>query len=224
MKPVCKDSDCDREAYLKGFCRHHYQIDRTRRAPFCSVPGCDRKQRTKGLCSGHYDRTKKPNPDLVSPIRPCHKFEPGAICSHKDCKRPAFVRKLCQMHNARRLRGTPMDQALPNRYKPGELCIQKDCNRPAKAKGFCIGHYERMYYGSPIDPPFRVHSPKSRSKISEDSSAKMCEIPDCSRNAVTRGLCSSHYQRQRRGNPRTEPIGKLPYNTPRQRRPRSNPT
>lgn len=103
-KSLCAVPVCDRPAYVRGWCRGHYnRAHRTgdpgsspiprRRArgggravsESCSREGCSNLARQRGLCARHVYEGRDP-------------------CSVDDCERPAWSRTWCNGHYSRWLR------------------------------------------------------------------------------------------------------------------------
>lgn len=56
---TCKEKDCDKQTYARGWCQKHYDMHRslgTFGTKRCSVEGCDDYAHSKGMCRMHYMR------------------------------------------------------------------------------------------------------------------------------------------------------------------------
>lgn len=83
MAKMCSVVGCEKPHLAKGFCKNHYQIERTKNAGTCSEPNCKNVVKAKGLCVSHYDKERS-------------KAKPK--CSVEDCEKQEHVQKFCNQH------------------------------------------------------------------------------------------------------------------------------
>lgn len=117
---ACSIEDCAARHYARGYCNKHYNRElRAGTLPArelmkdksCEL--CDRPAKIYGICNGHYQRLKRGAP-LLSPWR---EDRPKRTCIIDDCDRPHCARGLCRLHHFRRLAGTALDYAPPERTR-----------------------------------------------------------------------------------------------------------
>lgn len=100
---VCREPDCDRARYSRGWCAMHYKrwlrtgsAVRGERPDTCSVDGCDRAAKARGWCHAHYQRWRAQG-DVQAEV-PLRAVRP---CQVNDCDRPSHARGYCQTHYKR---------------------------------------------------------------------------------------------------------------------------
>jgi len=109
-----------------------------------------------------------------------------ASCSVTGCDRPRKSNGLCNAHDHRRRRGTPLDTPLRQYRLKG--CAVAGCGRPHAAHGFCYKHWHEDRNGAPSR---RQRTPAEIDAIRALHTAgmNMTEISrrfNCSRNTVMR--------------------------------------
>lgn len=181
---------------VKGMCRKHYYelehgyIDfdgvptgkvRLRVASYkgvkCKFPPCYKQARSRGFCTNHFDNYQSGYLDIngktlkVMPIK-----NKGRKC--KVCDRAARTAGYCVKHYTRKKKGLPL---LDKDFyvNKGKTCCVERCTRNARIKGYCDTHYYRLCNDIPMTGPVRA-------------------VCHCGKLALAKGLCSSHYEKQRR--------------------------
>ncbi|WP_432021090.1 endonuclease VII domain-containing protein [Streptomyces sp. 1222.5] len=104
-------------------------------------------------------------------------------CDVPECGRPHLAKGLCGKHY-QRLRSTGSTEQMPQR-----LCSVNGCDRKHHGHGCCNTHHARLLATGSLGTPLRER--------------KRCTFDDCGRPAVSRGLCGSHANQQKRGGPLT---------------------
>lgn len=104
---LCAVEDCDKPAYVRGWCTTHYQrwkkygdprLGGWPRKMVCEATGCDKPVLARGLCSKHYAEAD---------------FRPD--CLIDGCHRKARSKGLCSAHRRRERRnGSPHVVIRPN--------------------------------------------------------------------------------------------------------------
>jgi hypothetical protein len=56
---TCSIEGCERELYVKGQCRPHYDGQRRASGPRCSIDGCENPRSSHGYCNTHLSRYRK---------------------------------------------------------------------------------------------------------------------------------------------------------------------
>lgn len=135
---TCDYPGCPRPTLAKGWCKAHYNQNRTGRPlhpvgqrpprPTCTIDGCNRPHKAKGLCLTHYDQHRAGK--QPGDIRP---KAPGRSCTIDGCNRPHEAKGLCKRHYNQARTGTPA---------PGQpTCTIDGCPDGVKAGGLCNRHY-----------------------------------------------------------------------------------
>ena len=103
---ICKEDDCGKRAYARGWCAMHYKRwlrtgspIRGERPKQCAVDGCERPAESRGWCHGHYQRWR--NTGDVRAQQPVARRRQAEQCHVEDCTRSAHGRGLCRTHLAR---------------------------------------------------------------------------------------------------------------------------
>ena len=149
--------------------------DAWRNSLVCSQ--CDNQHYRKGLCRDHYKEAQ---------TKTFH-------CTHKNCISPVFSHTLCQRHYRsyrqrclicggrhvyyRHLCRSHYRKCCKTGYFPVEPKC-KECDKHVFADGFCLKHFKKKYSD--------------------------CLMPNCKGKSFRRGLCCSHYFKQRRQNEKKE--------------------
>ena len=106
----------------------------------------------------------------------------GGTCTADSCTLKVSVKKwqLCEKHyQAFWKYGDPNARGQRPR---GELCAVPGCERTRSSReGLCFMHRQRL----------------KRTGSVERAKPRRCSKPDCDRNAVSKGLCQSHYDKAR---------------------------
>lgn len=55
---TCSVEDCERQLYVKGMCRPHYDGQRRASGPRCSIEGCENPRNSHGYCNTHLWRVR----------------------------------------------------------------------------------------------------------------------------------------------------------------------
>ncbi len=70
------------------------------------------------------------------------------------------------------------------KYDPYEPCAVDGCDNLREIRAWCGMHYARWHKHGSTDMPVRR--------------ARLCTVKGCTRKHIARGLCMTHYQRNRR--------------------------
>jgi len=95
----CSVEGCERQRYIRGWCRAHYMRwrrcgdPRGRRPRACDLPGCGRRHFGLGWCRGHYMRWWRYGDPLARPAR-----KGAGHCRMPDCGRTTHGGGLCLIH------------------------------------------------------------------------------------------------------------------------------
>lgn len=103
------------------------------------------------------------------------------LCAFEGCDHPRQVGELCSGHAAQVRQGRKEQPLGLARNKPEGVCSVEGCHNIQWSGGACRGHYLRAYHGKPLGEVKQVAWTPCREK-------------GCVRGAVTKGLCSTHYQ------------------------------
>lgn len=109
-------------------------------------------------------------------------------CSGRDCNRPVKAHGVCQAHYLRLRRGASIDEPIQKQEK--QTCTFPDCGRPNRSHGLCAGHSWQRKEGRELTPLRERQSPGGE-----------CQAGECEREATHLGLCPTHYNRKREGEP-----------------------
>lgn len=106
---TCKEPDCTRRHYARGWCEKHYRRHLRRgetsdlqRCDTCTIAECDNPHDARGYCHGHYQRWKRsgdPQPDI-----PLGRQRRPRPCAVTDCREGVHADGLCPAHYRRRQR------------------------------------------------------------------------------------------------------------------------
>jgi site-specific DNA recombinase len=112
------------------------------------------------------------------PFRRMH-APPPQVCLVRGCVEPNKSRGLCQMHYRRwQADGTPGTVGpTPHHWFIGRPCKAVGCAAPSRSMGWCPVHYQ--------------------SWLAETATRPRCQIPECERPALAKGICLRHYTNQR---------------------------
>ncbi|GGI06376.1 hypothetical protein GCM10011354_18780 [Egicoccus halophilus] len=118
----CREDDCDRTTYARGWCAMHYKRwlrtgspIRGERLSICSVEGCHGEAKTRGWCHAHYQRWRATG-DVQAhvPVRRAGR------CSVDGCDRQRYARGLCNTHYRRLLNTGDAKPDQPIRIVTGQ--------------------------------------------------------------------------------------------------------
>jgi hypothetical protein len=196
-KPDCSVEDCGRPARSRGWCMTHYMRWRNHGDanwarqiypdPDCRVDGCNKSVRARGWCQTHYStwhRHGDVNWVRSSPPDPIR-------CAVNGCEKFTEARGWCSMHLKRwRKHGDPEYVRTPEKVP----CSIADCENPTKARGWCMAHYKRWKNHGDANwvPPVKETKAPTQKRL---ETPKPCEMGDCGRFQVARGMCQHHYSR-----------------------------
>jgi hypothetical protein len=93
-----------------------------------------------------------------------------------------------------------MEQVMVREYnRQGDKCTE--CDEPPKAKGLCSKHYmqQRRTGTTAADAWARYGAGEALHGNRKYKPGDPCTVDGCDRKVVARGLCSTHYGRQRDG-------------------------
>ena len=141
----------------------------------CRFPGCD-------------DFTKS-NAHATCPVHGAQTFykNSGVRCIGPECRRPAFVKGLCEPHDTQKRRGLELTPLLERNSRDEVRCQAPGCDDRRETVLYCAGHSTQVKNGQPL----HVKQP-SYEGVS-------CYGPECDRPAVDRGLCAGHVGQVRGG-------------------------
>lgn len=143
----------------------------------CSIDGCGGQVFGRGWCQKHYSKWRN-HGDPLTVIRP----KRSATCTIEACNEPHEARGWCSKHYARWTRNGD-----PNKVRPLNSCEVEGCTKRGAFDRYCQRHAGSLKrYG---DAEW-VDSPVSR--------GDPCIAEGCEGLAWNRGLCPSHYHRERR--------------------------
>jgi hypothetical protein len=95
----CSEVECEKAAYARGYCQHHYDCARRDGLfglPTCTFEGCGRTGHNRGLCGGHAQQR-----DKGQPLRPIRKPVPqGSPCAVPGCPRVVSANGYCPRHES----------------------------------------------------------------------------------------------------------------------------
>lgn len=144
----------------------------------------------------------------------------GSVCGAPGCRQEATALGLCPRHY-QQVRAWGRLTPEREHQRQGERCLASGCGRKPLAKGYCSRHYRqvqqhgpRAVRGRPARAPTGGRPsgiPRAR-RIGEHAAAgaprprrstvvpvlaehgQACRVAGCAGEAVSRGLCSRHYQ------------------------------
>jgi hypothetical protein len=132
----CREADCERAVYARGWCAMHHKRwqrtgtpDRDLRRRVCGVDGCDRQAKSRGWCHAHYQRWR-----TGGDVRADVPLRAAGPCAVDRCGRPAYARRLCNTHYRRVLATGDARPDEPIRLVTGE------------------GYEHHGYWVVPVDP------------------------------------------------------------------------
>jgi hypothetical protein len=151
----------------------------------CKWDGCDRPVEASGYCKRCYQRARRSGLS-TGPVR---RYErQAAECSQEACDRFSKARGLCQMHYLRLYRTG--DPGVVRIEKRPDVCTVEGCTVGHKARGYCEDHYNRWK---------RHGDPLAEVQRRQRNLGQKCAGPDCTRQAVSKGLCGTHDMQRRTG-------------------------
>ena len=119
---TCKEHDCERRHYARGWCGMHYKRwlrtgspIRGERPRACAVDDCERQAKSRGWCHAHYQRWRH-HGDVRADV-PLRRQRP---CAVDDCDRPSYARDHCNTHYRRLLATGDVRADEPIRVVTGE--------------------------------------------------------------------------------------------------------
>lgn len=119
---TCREADCHRSHYARGWCGMHYKPwlragspVRGERTTVCAVEGCRRQAKSRGWCHAHYQRWRSHGD--VRAEQPLRRRGPCAVAG---CDRPSYARGHCNTHYRRLLQTGSARPEQPIRVVTGE--------------------------------------------------------------------------------------------------------
>ncbi len=104
----CKEDDCERSHYARGWCAMHYKrwlrtggAAGQQPSSTCNVEGCDRPATSRGWCHGHYQRWRRSGD--VDPSTPLGRRRQPLRCRIEGCDGSTHSHGLCRTHASRRM-------------------------------------------------------------------------------------------------------------------------
>lgn len=141
----------------------------------CTVEGCSRTHHSKGYCKSHHKQwTRK---GATSPL------PPPKLCKSATCQNTVHAKDYCKACYQRAKRTGEPNPKPP----PPTQCKIKNCHNPHHSNGLCGKHNLR----------WKRHG---TTKAQPKRQPKQCEHPGCSKQAVAKHYCNSHYKLHRRRN------------------------
>ena len=176
-------------------------------AKSCGKIGCDRSEYKDRLCQEHFRRVQL---NLDTPTAPQYQwYKHKGPCSIVDCDVPARCKAMCDSHYRRLLHGRIHLNEVPvfrrvtypkgKGFQHAQNVLVKPRSRKQPRCFMCripakVGAYQCGYCG---------HVGDTRTEPVGGLAVEVrvtCNIEDCKRPSVARGLCKMHYQRNRRAN------------------------
>ena len=94
---LCSVEACFKDIYAKGFCKHHYYVERKKlQNKVCSVADCVNPVKGRGLCSKHHSKLLKYGDPQAAFTRVVQ-----TTCSMPGCEKPFVAKGFCRKHYAR---------------------------------------------------------------------------------------------------------------------------
>jgi hypothetical protein len=119
---ACREPDCTRRRYARGWCAMHYKRwlrtgspVRGAPRPGCAVAGCDGEAKTRGWCHAHYQRWRN-----QGDVRAAVPIRTSGPCDVAGCDRQRYARGLCNTHYRRLLHTGDARPEQPIRVVTGE--------------------------------------------------------------------------------------------------------
>lgn len=156
-------------------------------ATLCSIDGCERATVGRGWCTAHYKRWKRHGDPLAGGAP----RQRNRTCSIAGCERKHDANGYCSSHNTRIGKyGDPLADVPLRDYLPrGGECQIENCGRAIFGRSMCWGHYYRDW---------RYGDPGAELPVYVDTEGP-CFVEGCRKPRDSRGYCSMHYQRLRKG-------------------------
>lgn len=201
---ICKIDGCTKRPRRNNMChKHSSQLFRgiitesgERKSPVVRYPKdfqCIKCGQTgkivKGFCRFHYSQLRKNIIDFdgntLREPRRVMRYTDMDFCKAEGCSRRPRVRGWCSQHHlsfqknhydatGKRVIEFPI-------INKGKMC--KECGeRPARVRQLCTLHYYRTYQAT-----------RGKEFLNKN---KKCLLDFCTKQAVTRGLCHTHYRRR----------------------------
>lgn len=125
-----------------------------------------------------------------------------AICIVENCTGTRGRTVLCGKHlKLAKMGRLPITETMADSgVVANPACMVPKCETPRvykKTESFCRNHYETDRKG--LSPE------EVRPKIKNDVMPDICIIPDCSRKAASKNMCTTHYSRSRAGEKKRTP-------------------
>ena len=235
---ICSVDGCGKHAHSRGWCEPHYRRWLRNGSPTggraspnpgacCSIDGCGMKIFARGLCRSHYLRMRRYGNPTSGRARP----NPGSQCDANECKRPAIARGLCTLHYQKLMKhgSAGYERTFPAKRR----CSVDGCDAlELGRRGLCNRHFQRFLKYGTYDLPVRdrkiaycqcgaiarragMCKKCFRIAAKKGDAGKLCSVCGCTRSAIAKGLCESHYKRVQVGSdtPVNAPIKRVKYAT-----------
>ncbi|GAB9474562.1 hypothetical protein Gpo141_00011682 [Globisporangium polare] len=210
--PGCRDkallnaSMCEKHLQEGKDALHKVLATRAQNVPVCRTFGCFKNDQGRGYCRGH-EKLLMATGRLPKHVNKRRLNSAYTMCSYPGCDKHSQRNHLCRTHGnlitkqaeelCTRSNGETFAEILSRLQQNVRKCTNPTCTKNSQRDRLCTMHY----YEKHNPPRDGTGSEQASEAPLVEATATTCTVPDCSMQAVTKGVCKAH-SGQRQKSPR----------------------
>lgn len=214
--PGCRDkallnaSMCEKHLQEGKDALHKVLATRAQNVPVCRTFGCFKNDQGRGYCRGH-EKLLMATGRLPKHVNKRRLNSAYTMCSYPGCDKHSQRNHLCRTHGNliskqaeelyTRSNGETFEEILLRLQQNVRKCTNPTCTKNSQRDRLCTMHYYEKL-NSPVDGASGSASEQQSEAASSAAEATpLCSAPDCSMQAVAKGVCKFHAGQAHKKNP-----------------------